>query len=453
MCSGGSSGSSQPTTSTVYNTNLPSYLQGPVSQLAGQAGALTNTGQNPYQSYIGNAAAGGQGIQGTTVAGLTPMQQQAMQGMQGMTTAPQMDQATGMMGTAGLNAMNAGNTYNPFNATNQYNPTQLGSMNIGYQQAQGAQGTAAQMAGPQQFTGQNVQQYMNPYLQTTQNAAISNYANSLPSLGSAATNVGGLGGSREALMQSQAQQGLQQTLAGNVNNAFQNAQNQFNTSQAQQLQAGQANLGAQMQAEQQNVGNQQQANLANQQAGLTSQGQALNQLQNLNQLGVGQASNLAQYGLGAQQLNANQQQFLANLGLQGNTAAMNAAQGLGSIGQNLYNQQMGILSGQNQFGTQQQNVNQAVNNALNQNFQNYTNYPYAQMAFLSGILHGTSPGALGSQGTTSTYSQAPNVAGQIAGLGIGAAGLSQALGGKKGGRVYDKEHSSGIAHAFAHLGD
>ena len=330
---------------------------------------------------------------------MTGVQTCALPILQGMGLSPQTSQATGMAGLAGTNAMNAGNTY---------------------QQVQG-QGTnfyqaPNQQVNTQNYTGQNVQQYMNPYLQTAQNQAISNYANSLPQLGSSASNVGGLGGSREALMQAQAQQGLQQTMAGNVNNAFQNAQNQFNTQQ-------QANLQAQQ---------------ANQQAALQ------------------QAAQAAQYGLGGQQLAQQSQQFGANLGLQGQNAAMNAANILGNLGQNQYGQQMGILSGLNQFGTQQQNTQQAVNNALNQNFQNYVNYPYAQMAFLSGILHGTSPGALGSQGTTSTYAQAPNVAGQLAGLGVGAAGLTQAMGsmgGKKGGKVYDDEYKSGIAHAYANLGD
>jgi len=107
---------------------------------------------------------------------------------------------------------------------------------------------------------------------------------------------------------------------------------------------------------------------------------------------------------------------------------LGAAQQLGTLGQNDYAQAMGILQAQNALGTQQQQLSQNVNNALNQNFQNAINYPYAQQAFLSGILHGTSPGALGQQQSSSTYAQAPNAMGQVAGLGMGVAGLAGAMG-------------------------
>jgi hypothetical protein len=139
-------------TSTSYTTNLPSYLQGPVEQLAGRAGALTDTTQNPYQSYIGNTAAGGQGIQGTTVAGMTPMQQQAMRNMQGMDVSPQTMQASGMAGMVGAQAMD-----------------------------------------PSQYQ-KNIQSYMSPYTQNVinqqQNAAVADYARSLPQLGAGAARMG-----------------------------------------------------------------------------------------------------------------------------------------------------------------------------------------------------------------------------------------------------------------------
>jgi len=306
MCSGGG-GSSQPTQSTVYNTNLPTYLQGPVQQLAGQALALTNTSQNPYQSYIGNAAAGGQGIQGTTVAGMTPLQVQAMQNMQRMGVSPQTQQASGMAGLVGAQAMD-----------------------------------------PSRYQ-QNIQNYLSPYTQNVinqqQNQAIADYARSLPQLGSAAANVGGLGGSREALMQSEANRNLQSQLQGIT---------------AAGLQSGYQN--------------------------------AQGALQNQQQMGLG------------------------------------AAQALGLLGQNQYAQQMGITQGQNALGTQQQQLSQAVNNALNQNFQNYVNYPYAQQAFLSGILHGTSPGALGQQSTSSTYMSPGSALGQAVGLGGGMASLFGGMG-------------------------
>jgi len=306
MCSGGSS--SQPVQSTTYTTNLPSYLQGPVEQLAGQAMALTNTGQNPFQSYIGNQAAGGQGIQGTTVAGMTPLQQQAAQGMQQMNVSPQTQQASGMAGLIGAQAMD-----------------------------------------PSHYAA-NVQNYMSPYTQNVinqqQNAAVADYARSLPQLGAGAARMGALGGDRSALMQSEANRNLQSQLQGIT---------------AQGLQSGYQN--------------------------------AQNTLQGQQQMGLG------------------------------------AAQQMGALGQNQFQQLMSILQGQNSLGTQQQQLKQNVNNALAQNFQNQINYPYAQQAFLSGILHGTSPGALGQQQNISNYAQAPSMGQQVVGGATSLAGLAGLFGG------------------------
>ena len=343
--SGGGSGSSGPTQSTVTNTNLPDYLQPQAEQLAGQAQALTDTSKNPFQSYIGNSAAGGQGVQGTTQAGLTPLQQQAMSGIGQMGVAGQTGAATNMAGQAGQNAQNMlGANYG-----NQYDNTL------------------------QNFTGQNVSQYMSPYMQNVvqqqSNAAIKNYAQQLPGLASNITMNGGLGGSRAGLMQAQAQENLQNQLAGiqatGSQNAFQNAQNQFNTQ---------------------------------------------------NQMGMQNAQNTANFGQAANQLNVQNQQGA-------NQQLLGASGQLGQLGQNQYGQQMGILNAQNQMGTQQQNLATTVNDLLNQNFQNKVNYPYAQQAFMSGILHGTSPGALGQQGSVSQYSQPANVLGQLGGIGTGLAGL------------------------------
>ena len=454
MCFG-SSGSSQPTSSTVYQQSLPPELAPYAKQLLGMTCAYIKATPT-YQSGIGCAAAGGQGIQGTTVAGFSPMQQQAMTGMQQMGVAPQLDQATGLA-NLGAGEANSGageanyvaSNYNPINATNQYTPAQLAQMNVNAPSL-----SQYQMQGPQSYTGANVSQYMNPYLQTTQNQAIQNYANQLPQLGSAATQAGGLGGSREALMQAQAQQGLQQTLAGNVANAYGNAQQQFNTQNQLQQGANTQNLQALLGIQQLGAGQNLQAQQLNQA-----------QIQALNQLGVQQAANTAQYGQAAQQANIGQQQFGAGLGMQAaglqETAAglqETAAGQLGNLGTNQYNQQMGILQGQNQMGGQQQNLTQNVYNNLQTAFRNAQNWTPAQLSLFSGLLHGSSPGALGGQsGTTTQYLSAPSGAAQLTAAGVGAAGLSQlanAMGGKRGGKVHTAKHnmgSSGIGHLMGQL--
>jgi hypothetical protein len=187
MSSGGG-GSSQPTTQTVNQNTIPEWMQPYASRLLGQGEALTNLNQNPYQPY------GGQQI-----AGFNPLQQQGFQNIAGMTTPGQLNQATGLAG----------------------------------------------LAGTQDFTGRNVAQYMSPYMKEVvkqqQLGAIEDYSNTLPQLASATTQVGGLGGTRQALLQSQAQRGLQDRLsdirAQGQQAAFGNAQQQFNQSMQNKLQS------------------------------------------------------------------------------------------------------------------------------------------------------------------------------------------------------------------------
>lgn len=195
-----SSGGSQkaPSSSTVTQTNIPAELMPYATKVLGKAEALTSA---PYLEY------GGQ-----RVAGFTPLQQQGYQGVQQMMPADQLNQATGF---AGLGALRAAQ-------------------------------------GPQDFTGANVQSYMSPYMRNVveqqQLGAIRDYQRELPGLASVATRVGGLGGTRQALLQSEAQRNLQDRLAGieasGTQAAYENAQQQFNAQQAMGLNYLQQQLGA-----------------------------------------------------------------------------------------------------------------------------------------------------------------------------------------------------------------
>jgi len=195
-----SSGGSQkaPSSSTVTQTNIPAELMPYATKVLGKAEALTSA---PYLEY------GGQ-----RTAGFNPLQQQGYEGIQQMTPADQLNQATGF---AGLGALRAAQ-------------------------------------GPQDFTGENVQSYMSPYMRNVveqqQLGAIRNYQRELPGLASVATKVGGLGGTRQALLQSEAQRNLQDRLAGieasGTQAAYENAQQQFNAQQAMGLNYLQQQLGA-----------------------------------------------------------------------------------------------------------------------------------------------------------------------------------------------------------------
>jgi hypothetical protein len=354
MSSGG--GSSGPSSTTTTTSNIPDYAQPYVlgngtaqdPGLLPQAAALTNINSNPYQQYSGQ-----------TTAGFSPLQDQAFNNIQGMGVASQNNQATGMAGLAGMNAANAGSTYNPGQ--------------VGYNQT-----------GINNFNQQAVNQYSSPYTQDVINAqsnqAIQAYGQSLPQLASATAANGDLGGSREALLQSQANQGLQSQLQGiqasGLQSGYANAQNEFNSQNALGLQSQTANQGAQLQA----------------------QGQGLQS-----------------------------QQFGANLGLQGLQTQLSAAGTLGQLGNNQYNQQAGIDTAQLTAGAQQQGLQQTQLNTDYQNFINQQNYPYAQLGYLSDILHGTST-SNGGTATTGVYSQTPNTLGQVAGLGTAATGLAGLFG-------------------------
>jgi len=237
---GGQQQQQQPTSTTVTNTNLPAYAQPYVEKLFGQAGALTDINQNPYQQY------GGQRL-----ADFTPMQQQAFNTIGGMQVSPQTQQATGLAGAAGLGSLGAGQNYNRM-------ATDPGA----------------------------IQAFMSPYQQNVtdyqKQQAVMDYGRQLPGTNAAAVNKGAFGGSRQAIVEGEGQRNLQNQLAGiqatGSQNAFQNAQ------QAQQFGAnlglqgmGLANQSAGLlgQMGQQNYAQQMGINAAQQQAG--AQQQAFNQ--------------------------------------------------------------------------------------------------------------------------------------------------------------------------------
>jgi len=442
---------STPTSVTEYQTGFAPDIAPYAENLLGQAQDYTSQAYQPYQ--------------GSLVAGFQPLQQTSFNAAQNMQVAPQLGQATTALQNATNTAANANYSYNPYSA----------------QGVAGAQGTAAQLgmaptidaAGfnqpnnvyaqgvrSQNFTGNNVAQYMNPYLQQSlapqmqllaQQQGMQQTANQ-----AAQTQAGAFGGSRAGIqdaLQNQSNQLAMSNLIGQgYNNAYNTAAQQFNTSNAANLQAQQANQGAGLQASlanQQmgyNTGLQnaqllQQANLANQslqgQYGL-QQGQ-LNQQMGLQNIANIQQANLAnqQAAQNAANLNAQQQQFGAGFGLQAAQTAMTGGMDLNAIGQNQYNQQTGIANLQNAYGTQQQ---QGVQNALNAAYQQYLapqTYAQNQLGLMSNILHGLPTTTQAQQ----TYTAPPSAASILTGLAGTAIGAS--LKSAKGGVI--RKASGGLA--------
>ena len=220
---GGSSPAPAPTTQTVSQTNIPPELMPYATANLGQAAALTDINQNPYQQYQGNR-----------IAGFNPLQTQSLNSVQNMQASPSIGAGMGMAGAAGIGSLNAGGNYNRM---------------------------ATDPNAMQAFMSPYAQAAINPTLQENQRQF------DVASTGrqAAAARSGAFGGSRQAIEQSEAQRNLgtlqSNTQAQGMQNAFQQAQ------QAQQYGAnlglqgyGQANQAAQnlgalgMQNYQQNMG-------------------------------------------------------------------------------------------------------------------------------------------------------------------------------------------------------
>lgn len=292
-------------------TELPEWAKPYGKDILAKGAALTDVSQNPYQTYNQDR-----------LAGFSPMQQQAMQNAQGMSAAPQIGQGTAAAVGAGLGGASVAGQANPYGFQNQ------------------------------------VGGYMNPYLQMSLAPQLAeanrNYDISGVNQQAKATQAGAFGGSREAIMAAENERnrnmGLSSIIGQGYNQAFGNAQNQYNQ------------------------------NLQNQ---------------------------------------------LQGYGLMGS-----AANSLGQLGQNQYSQNMGINQLQAQYGGQQQAQMQKGLDTSYQDFLNQQNYPYKQLGFMSDLLRGT---PTGSSSVTQMYQSPPSTMGQLAGLGMGAYGLSKMA---EGGEVH-----------------
>ena len=139
----------------------------------------------------------------------------------------------------------------------------------------------------------------------------------------------------------------------------------------------------------------------------------------------------ASRGIQAQQLGEQSRQYGAGLGMQGLQTALQSAGQLGQLGQTQYGQQMGINQLQNQYGGQQQQQTQRGLDTAYQDFLNQQNYPYKQLGFMSDLIRGL---PLGQKSTSTLYEGSGDTLGQLAGLGMGAYGMSKMM--AEGGLAY-----------------
>ena len=91
-------GGGAPAQQNVTTTSIPEYARPYVEKSLGQAAALTDISQNPYQSYSGQR-----------ISAFTPLQAQAMQNVSNMQVAPQIADASNLAYSAGQQGLEAFN--------------------------------------------------------------------------------------------------------------------------------------------------------------------------------------------------------------------------------------------------------------------------------------------------------------------------------------------------------
>jgi hypothetical protein len=238
-----------------------------------------------------------------------------------------------------------------------------------------------------QFDTQSAQQYMNPYTQNVvdyqKSQALRDFQVAQPMRQAQAVQQGAFGGSRSAIVDAEAQRSLNSQLQGIEATGQQAA---FQNAQ-QQFNADQARR------------------------------------------------------LQAQQMGEQSRQYGAGLGMQGLQTALQSAGQLGQLGQTQYGQETGIIGLQNQLGTQQQQQAQRPLDMAYQDFVNQQNYPYKQLGFMSDMIRGL---PLGQQSTGQVYAGSGNTMGQLAGIGMGAYGLSKMA---ADGGLMDSYANGGLTYA------
>ena len=328
-----------PTYTETASSNVPEWARKYAQDILGYGAALTYPKFDPT---TGKLTTGFQPYQGDLVAGLSPLQEKAMGDLSQMQVSPETDQATGFTGLAALQAQNLA----------RYNPLQ---------QQQYFQSAFDQPGG--------LNKYMSPYMQGVveqqKQQAVQDYSRQIPGLQAQGIRSGARGGTREALLQSEAQRGLQQQL--------------------QNIQA----------------------------TGLQ------NSYQQASQQAMQDASTRAQYGLAGTQLGEQSRQFGAGLGLQGLQQQLAAASQLGQLGQQRYQQRAGITQAQLGAGAQQQGLKQQMLGSQYQRFIDEMQYPYKQLEFMSNLVRGIPS----TDKTTQVYQPPPSTIGMLTGITGGAGGL------------------------------
>jgi hypothetical protein len=235
-------------------TTIPDYARPYVEELLGNAQGLTDINQSPYMQYMGDRQ-----------AQFTPLQQQSFENAALMQTAPQLGDATALAGMSGLGALNTQYTFRPADFASTFSKDAQGNV-----------------------TSPLMSPYMDAVVQRQQADARRQADIAGQAQQAQAARSGAFGGSGDYLMRGQARGNLSRQLgdiqAQGLQNAYQQAMQQYNTQN--QLNAQQQQFGAGLGLQGLQTANQAASNLAN--IGQTQFGQNVGLLNLQNQLGTQQ---------------------------------------------------------------------------------------------------------------------------------------------------------------------
>ena len=418
---GRSKSSPAPTETRVTQTDLPEYVQPYFERLLKRGEAESNQPYTPYGgeriAYFSPDELASQGMtRGYAQAGTPPEYQIASQ-----------------------RAMMLGGPYGSGYQAGQYGSGyEAGMMGPGYQ-AQGYGPTyQARSAGPDYNVlgyESNLDRFMNPYQQAVTDVAKREAIRTSEIIGDktadAAAMSGGLGGYREAIMQSERERNLAQQLEdiqtkGSLG-AYQSAQAQLAAERQAQLDASRFGL-QQFTAEEQ-------ARQAQEKFGQSAYGLTEGSFQKQAQLDTqryqaGEAARQAAAKLGltaAQQNEAARRaqekfdQSAYNMSQRYGLASVDALRGVGGDIQDDVRQRIGALTG---IGQQQRAMQQASMDMGYQDFLRQQGFGQQQLGFLGGLLRGV---PVQPQQQISTFQQQPGLFQTALGAGLSGLGLYKGM--------------------------
>jgi hypothetical protein len=346
---GSSGGGGGNTTQTSYSTNLPEYAKPFYEEL------LKQTGKQVYQTDASGNVTGVKEYTpytGERTAGFTPEQLKVQGEVAGMATPGGFGTAATGLGTGermGYGAAGAG-----LGTAFGYAPTAISGGTFGAPEA------AA---------------YMSPYASSVTDIAVreAEKQRDLAKIAgmSGAIGRGTFGGARQALLQAEQERGANQNI-GDIRvkgqqDAYLNAQKQFEADQARRMQAAQ----------------------------------------------LGQQAQQFQAGLGK------------DIGLAGLQTGLEASAKTGALAATEQASNLERLKAQAASAGEKQAYQQEIDNLKYQQFMDQQNYQKSQLDYLSQILRGNAA-ALGT--TQTQYAPAPSLASQLGGVGLAGLGLYNILG-------------------------